>query len=51
MSTLPNKASFFHQALEMIQAIKAKDEARLKAANEAHVATSLDEMMGLHKAR
>jgi DNA-binding GntR family transcriptional regulator len=46
-----NKASFFQHALEMIQAIEAKDEARLKAASEAHVATSLDEIMGLRKAR
>jgi GntR family transcriptional regulator, rspAB operon transcriptional repressor len=46
-----NKASFFHQALEMIQAIEAKDEARLKAASEEHVETSLDEIMGLRRAR
>jgi GntR family transcriptional regulator, rspAB operon transcriptional repressor len=46
-----NKAAFFDQALEMIHAIEAKDEARLKVASVEHVAVSLDEIMGLRKAK
>jgi DNA-binding GntR family transcriptional regulator len=44
-----NKASFFDQALEMIHAIEAKDEARLRAASVEHVQVSWDEIMGLRK--
>ncbi|MBI5580103.1 MAG: GntR family transcriptional regulator [Deltaproteobacteria bacterium] len=45
-----NKASFFDQALEMIHAIEAKDENRLKAASAEHIEVSLDEIMGVRKA-
>jgi DNA-binding GntR family transcriptional regulator len=45
-----NRASFFDQALEMIHAIEAKDEARLVAASMKHIKISLDEIMGIKKA-
>jgi len=38
---------FFGETLEMIAAIEAKDEARLKTASSDHIKTSLDEIMGL----
>lgn len=44
-----NKASFFNQALEMIQAIEAKDESRLMAASVEHIEVSLDKIMGVRK--
>jgi DNA-binding GntR family transcriptional regulator len=44
-----NKASFFNQALEMIHAIEAKDQAHLKAASVAHIEASVNEIMGIRK--
>jgi len=38
---------FFTEALEIYEAIKTKDEIRLKAATIAHVKVSLDKIMGL----
>jgi len=37
--------SFFAETLEIIQAIEAKDEARLRAASAAHIKKSVDEIM------
>ncbi|MGB5747530.1 MAG: GntR family transcriptional regulator [Desulfobacterales bacterium] len=39
--------TFFNEALEIFEAIKTKDEIRLKAATIAHVKVSLDKIMGL----
>lgn len=38
--------SFFAEPREIIHAIKAKDEARLRAASERHIKKSVDEIMG-----
>ncbi len=40
-----NPKSFFAETLEIIRAIKAKDEARLRAAGAAHIKKSVDEIM------
>ena len=37
--------SFFAETLEIIRAIEAKDEARLRAASAAHIKKSVDEIM------
>jgi DNA-binding GntR family transcriptional regulator len=37
--------SFFAETLEIIQAIEAKDEARLRAASATHIKKSVDEIM------
>lgn len=37
--------SFFSDTLEIIRAIKTKEEARLRAASEAHIKKSVDEIM------
>ena len=39
--------TFFNEALEIFEAIKTKDEIRLKAATIAHVKVSLDKIMGI----
>ncbi len=39
--------TFFKEALEIIQALEAKDEIGLKAASTAHIKVSLDTIMGL----
>jgi DNA-binding GntR family transcriptional regulator len=38
--------SFFAETLEIIRAIEAKDEARLRAASAAHIKRSVDQIMG-----
>ena len=38
--------SFFAETLEIIQAVEAKDEARLRAISAAHIKNSVDEIMG-----
>jgi len=38
--------SFFAEAQQIIQAIKAKDEAGLRAASESHIKKSVDEIVG-----
>ncbi len=38
--------SFFGETLEIIRAIEAKDEARLRAASAAHIKRSVDQIMG-----
>lgn len=40
--------SFFHQAQEIIQAIKEKDEAKLRELSVAHVKQSLNAIMGMY---
>ncbi len=40
--------SFFHQAQEIIQAIKDKDEARLRELSVAHIKQSLNAIMGMY---
>ncbi len=42
-------ASFFEEALEMIQAIETKDEMLLRAASTSHIKVSLDMIMGITK--
>jgi len=42
-----NKNSFFNQAFDIIKAIEAKDEIRLRAASVEHIRISLDEIMGM----
>jgi DNA-binding GntR family transcriptional regulator len=39
------RQSFFAETLEIIRAIEAKDEARLRAASAAHIKKSVDEIM------
>jgi DNA-binding GntR family transcriptional regulator len=39
------RQSFFAETLEIIRAIKTKDEARLRAASAAHIKKSVDEIM------
>lgn len=46
MSREIDPQSFFAEAREIIQAIKAKDEAGLRAASERHIKKSVDEIMG-----
>lgn len=41
------KASFFGQALKMIEAIEAKDATRLRDASVEHIEASIGEIMGL----
>jgi len=38
--------SFFAETLEIIQAIKAKDEVKLRTSSAAHIKRSVDEIMG-----
>ncbi len=38
--------SFFAETLEIIQAVEAKDDARLRATSAAHIKNSVDEIMG-----
>lgn len=38
--------SFFAETLEIIQAVKEKDEVRLRAASAKHIKNSMDEIMG-----
>ena len=38
--------SFFSETLEIIQAVEAKDDARLRATSAAHIKNSVDEIMG-----
>lgn len=38
--------SFFAETLEIIQAIKAKDEVKLRVSSSAHIKRSVDEIMG-----
>ena len=38
--------SFFTETLEIIQAVKSKDEVRLRTASVKHIKNSLDEIMG-----
>lgn len=39
-------SSFFADTLEIIRAVEAKDEARLRATSAAHIKNSVDEIMG-----
>ncbi len=41
------RQSFFSETLEIIEAIEAKDEDRLRRASEAHIRRSMDEIMGM----
>jgi len=38
--------SFFAETLEIIQAVEAKDDVRLRATSAAHIKKSVDEIMG-----
>ena len=38
--------SFFAETLEIIRAVKSKDEAKLRASSAAHIKRSVDEIMG-----
>jgi DNA-binding GntR family transcriptional regulator len=38
--------SFFSETLEIIEAVKAKDDVRLRAASINHIKNSVDEIMG-----
>lgn len=40
--------TFFIQTLEIIDAIQARDEVRLRAASAEHVKNSINEIMGVH---
>ncbi len=42
-----DRKSFFNQAFDIMKAIEAKDEVRLRAASVEHIRVSLDEIMGM----
>lgn len=42
-----DRKSFFNQAFDILKAIEAKDEVRLRAASVEHIRVSLDEIMGM----
>ncbi len=42
-----DRKSFFDQAFDIMKAIEAKDEVRLRAASVEHIRVSLDEIMGM----
>ena len=42
-----DRKSFFNQAFDIMKAIEAKDEVRLRAASVEHIRISLDEIMGM----
>ena len=42
-----DRESFFNQAFDILKAIEAKDEVRLRASSVEHIRVSLDEIMGM----